>query len=241
MNITLVTSHILFGDYENSGAAIEISDDIGFSTANLDEGFNNFGDTYDDGATNYPLIEEAALIIYARWRPFNASDVDATVSGNVVRAALASPAPNYESVAWDLSLDLQNGDGWYTLECTLLDAAAASPGAIPYYNTTDDTIRNAADAVITADALEALGVGTVTIQKFFTPQLDAYVNELTAKVADVGIDEGECSGPCSKAYKKALNDATYAKAIVDGAKKWFDAGNYNRAQELITNLFDNLL
>jgi len=240
MNITLITSHIVFGNYENSGAGIEISDQIGFSAANLDEGFNNFGDTYDDGVNPYPLIEEAALIIYARWRPDGSTPVASTVSGDVVRTALIAPAATYESVAWDLSLDLQNGDGWYTLECTLLDAAAVAPGAIPYYNTGDNTIRNAADAVITADALEALGIGTITIEKFWTPLLDAYVNELTATVADVGIDEGECSGPCSKAYKKALNDATYAKSIVDGAKKWFDAGNYSRAQELITNLFEKL-
>jgi hypothetical protein len=240
MNITLVANHIVIGDYNNSGAGIDISDQVGFSTANLDEGFNNFGDSYTDGVNPYPLIEEAALIIYARWRPYNAADVDATVSGDIVRTALVAPAATYAGIAWDLSLDLQNGDGWYTLECTLLDAAAAAPGAIPYYNTGDSTIRDAADLTITADALAGLSVATVTIEQFLTPQLDAYVNQLAAEAADAAIDSGNCSGPCSEAYKKALKEATYAKAIVDGAEKWFDAGNYSRAQELITNLFDNL-
>lgn len=196
MNLTLTPESIkLIGVLEDN-QTIVIQDNIGFSTANLDSGFNysDAGTPFVDGLSNgYPNTDEVVFFLQAWHIPFDdALNTDPEATGtaltvsrvrDAVLPAIDTATGTDPGFVYGDNLNefrvVAPKDGWIELRLFALDVDVS--GDAYYYNSADDTVRLVADDSVETDlSVVAAAVGTTEISLLKTSILDeniAYVEK----------------------------------------------------------------
>lgn len=229
MNISIENEHISVSGLNSTGETFEVVDSIGFSEANLDEGFNRDAAAYEDADTVvYPKLDEAVLILYAYLNKYDADPVPAGVTGTIVRAS--SDAIDYANVRYTYDVSIV-GDGWYTVYGFLMDVDPVDTSGVYYASATGLVMDNAV-AVTVASLMTNENVEKVILEVIVSPALEKDLAKRVGELADLGKQKG----PCSKEYKKLQQSVFYMDGQLAGARVQFEDGHRYEAQETIEDL-----
>jgi hypothetical protein len=257
MNIPLKKEQLVLSAIDEYGKYFQLTDTIGFTTADGVPGFNraDAGELDDAGVlipeyvdsqgNPYPKIREAVLTLLPYINRYHSEDIDVvSFKGAITREdeALVDDNGNsidvdYEEVDYNHEVILK-GDGWYTVYAFLIDAIDSSAGdaALPgiYY---DKAIQKFIDGstgntVQVADLLDMSGVISIDLQYFVTPNMESKLHGLTGDMVDVAITKGDCS----KEYRKAQRVVHFFESQISGAHVKFNDGYRLKSQQIIEDL-----
>jgi hypothetical protein len=243
MNLSLSPAKIEFIGILSDNTTVNIRDDIGFSTADLDSGFN-YSDAspmfVDGSAVDYPEMSEAVFFLFAWHIPYDDSEnPDEDVVGNALTVSRTSTvvltsidtatgtAGNFDYAAnannWGVAaLD----DGWIKLKMIAFDNGTGSDTY--YYNAANNDVRQVSDDAIIDPATLVDIVPTAEVNLLKTSLLDENI-AWVEKCYTLAKMKGECKD--EDTWREHLMVLQVGRTT---AKIQFDSyGNMFSAQQII--------
>jgi len=230
MNISLTQDKISVKGLSELGDYFTVTDSIGFSEGNADEGYNRSGAVFQDAEGEvYPQISQTALVLYAYLNQYDKNPSKASVTGVKVRED--SDVVDYSEVAFNQRISIV-GDGWYTIHAFLLPVDDGTESI--YYESSSGNILENGIAIEPAALVDKDGVEGTVLHTFVSPLME---KELATKVGAL-VDIAKKKGITAKEYKQMQHTVFYFDGQITGARIQFEDGHYYEAQETIEDLIN---
>ena len=228
MNIVLDSNLLVVKGIDREGKFFVVEDNIGFSTGDGTQGFNNFGTSFkDDLGELYPKVSDVALVLVAM---YNASTGEYPVipTGSATFPELVQACSDYSEAKRTYVFTIEN-DGWYTIHALLLPLDSTKKF---YYNAVTNLIMGEGIPMTVVQALNISEIQHIQTDMVFTPNIELEMADRIGKMSDLGLIKGRNSEEFHDMFKAV----SFVETMLIGAKVKFGDNSKSTAQMLIENL-----
>ncbi len=231
MNIVLNSDLLVVKGIDREGKFFVVEDNIGFSTGDGVQGFNNYNTSFNDGlAVQYPKVDELALVLLAYYN--SSSGIKLVVpTGSPVVTALTKVCTNYNDIRRVFTFPIEL-DGWYTIYAMAIPTDKTKS---TYYDKDTNLIKSDGVTISPQQALSISSIQNISMENLFTPHIELELADRIGKLADLGLIKGKNSPEFHDTFKAI----SYVETMIVGAKVKFEDSEKSISQTLIESVLNS--
>jgi hypothetical protein len=231
MNIVLDSNLLTVKGIDREGNFFVVEDNIGFSTGDGVQGFNNFNTSFKDSVgVPYPKVDELALVLLAYYNSGSGVKL-VTPTGYSVEPTLTQVCTNYDDVRRKFIFPIES-DGWYTIYSMAIPTDVTKP---THYDKVSNLIVDNGTVISPQQALLLSNVQSTSLDNLFTPHIELELSDRIGKLADIGLIKGKNSPE----FHDTFRAISYVETMLIGAKVKFEEGEKSISQTLVESVLNS--